>query len=140
MAKSLKTEGKDIWKYIGVGIAVSILAPLASSILAMTVIGIPLAILICSLFVIALLFGVISIAIYFGDIFIKAINNGKGLSIVWTMITGVTFISVVSLLSYIPIVGRPVVNLLYMLLIVTSLGAVTVNMKRVFPKVKEAMK
>lgn len=93
---------KKIWLSIGLGVAVLFLTPIIAILLAITVIGIPLAVILMLLWVVDLFLSIVFSGIMLGRILLKKYMPKKKDSLIWTMIIGVT---IIKLLGLIPVVG-----------------------------------
>lgn len=101
--KAVKSAEKNVLMYILKGLLFLIVTPFAIFILAMTIIGIPLALIAAAIYLIILYISKIFIAIYLGDKVIKLFNKKvKEIQLAWSMILGLVILYV---LFAIPFLG-----------------------------------
>ncbi len=107
-----------LWLNIGKGIAAFVLVPVLCVILALTVIGMPLAVLFGSILMIAVLSGGVVIAMVLGEPLVKKVSGRrwKHVSPRWSLLAGLL---VLGIISAVPFVG----GLLIFLAAMAGLGA-----------------
>jgi cytoskeletal protein CcmA (bactofilin family) len=120
------TVGRRPWTSFGVGLAVLTLTPLAVLSLALTVIGIPLALALVWLYVGALLLGLVTAAFYLADLALRPVARTRWPSRGARIAALALAVLVLALVRFIPIAGP----LVLLLALVFGVGALVVRLTR----------
>jgi len=124
LLKVNKALQKDFWPSVGRGLVVSFILPICLFVIALTLVGIPVAVLVGALYAVALLCSIIHISFYLGEWVLRKLTKRrwKGVSPHWSMILGVLlFVLIVS----IPLIGW----LLKWILVSAGFGALLMTWK-----------
>lgn len=118
MHKIMREVEAGIWPNLGIGLVAIIGMPVLSLLLAMTVVGMPLAVAVLCLYALALLVGTVAGATFVGEWIIKRLSDRhwREVSPAWASLLGLTLLV---LAWWIPVAGF----LLVSLVVVTGLGA-----------------
>jgi cytoskeletal protein CcmA (bactofilin family) len=108
-----------------IGFAVLVCVPVAAVIAAITLIGIPLALLMIVLYVALLLVGYVSAGIALGEIVLQRWGAGRATSMGWRITAAVVSMLAISLLHRMPFVGGVVV----LAALVTGMGALLIRVR-----------
>lgn len=98
-------EFKDgVWPVLGIGMLAMIGGPVAAMIVALTFIGLPIAVVLGALYVLVVLSGKVVIATYVGDWIIRQLTNRhfRSVSLAWSAVLGLTILMIVAL---VPVIG-----------------------------------
>ena len=109
--KVQKQIDKNILMAILRGLAYLILTPIALVILAITVIGLPLALILSALYAITLFLTKIFVGVYLGEKIIRLFNKKIEIPLIWSMILGVIIIYLLCLIPYIGWLAKLIVVL-----------------------------
>ena len=120
------TVGRRPWASFGIGLAVLVLTPLAALSLALTVIGIPLALTLVWLYLGALLLGFLTAAFYLGDVVLRPIARTRWPSRGARMGALALVVLALALVRFVPIAGP----LVLLLALVFGVGAWILRLTR----------
>lgn len=113
------TISSDPWKSLGVGFLVLIVTPIVGIILMVTIIGIPVGVVLGALYMVALLLGYLTAAVFLGELVARLVGRGLELSTggrVFSLVLSLVFLALIRL---IPVLG----GIVAMLAVVIGLGA-----------------
>ena len=120
------TVGRRPWASFGIGLAVLVLTPLAALSLALTVIGIPLALTLVWLYLGALLLGFLTAAFYLGDVVLRPIARTRWPSRGARIGALALVVLALALVRFVPIAGP----LVLLLALVFGVGAWILRLTR----------
>jgi cytoskeletal protein CcmA (bactofilin family) len=111
------------WHALGIGVAMLVGVPLALAILAVTIVGIPLALLLAFAYGALLMLGYLMGAIFLGDFVLERVDAAKLASVWWRTLFLLLAIVAIAILHRVPVVG----DLAWCLLFLAGLGAFTLR-------------
>ena len=102
------------WHALGLGCAMLVGVPVALALLAVTIIGIPLALLLAFAFGALLMLGYLIGAIFLGDFALERVNAGKLASVWWRALFMLLAIVAIAILHRVPVIGELAWTLLFL--------------------------
>lgn len=116
----------DAWKCLGLGLAVLIMGPIVALLLLVTIIGIPLAIITLAAYVIFLIAGYLTGALFVGELGLRWLNKDTRASTGLRAFSIAVAVLVLSIVRWIPLVG----GLVTLAVLVFGLGALKLQALR----------
>ncbi len=123
-----RTIESDAWKSLGLGLAVLVTTPVVTILLMITIIGIPLGLVLLALYLVFLLAGYLTGALYLGDIAMRWSSGKLELSTFWRILSIVGALIALAIIALIPIIG----GVLAFLVLLFGLGALELRTYRVY--------
>ncbi len=118
----------DSWKCLGLGLAVLIMGPIVALLLLVTVIGIPLAIIALAAYLIFLIAGYLTGALFLGELGLRWLDKDTRASIGLRAFSIVVAVLVLSIIGWIPLLG----GLATLVALVFGLGALKLQAIRLY--------
>lgn len=100
---TLKESVKDVWINMGIGFATMLLTPIAIILLAVTIVGLPLSVLLGTAFLFCIFLSSILASVVFGSIVIKHATNAKNYEFRWQEVVLGT--PILGLINFVPFLG-----------------------------------
>jgi cytoskeletal protein CcmA (bactofilin family) len=116
-----RTIRSDPWKSLGLGFLVLIGTPIVGIVLVMTIIGIPVGLALGAFYMVALLLGYLTAAVFLGDQGARLVGRGPELPTGPRVLSLVLSLVALALVRLIPVLG----GIVTLLAVVTGLGAVS---------------
>lgn len=126
MVAAARTVGSDPWKSLGLGLLSIVATPVAGLVLAVTILGLPLALTLGAFYVAALGLGVLTAALFLGDLGVRLVRRGTEPSRAWGVLALLVGLVGLGLLRAIPVVGI----VLVVLAAVLGMGAALLELYR----------
>lgn len=120
-----ETVQKTPWVSLGLGLILLLVVPLASVIIGMTLIGLPLAFILMAFFAVGVYLSKVFVGILVGQQIIKVVGQSGRAPLLWSALLGVVLIAIVAAL---PLVGF----LTRLMCTVFGLGAIGYNLREIF--------
>ena len=111
MVAAARTVASDPWKSLGLGLLSGVATPVAGIILAVTILGLPLALTLGAFYVAALVLGVLTTALFLGDLAVRLVRREPEPSRAMAVLALLVGLVGLGLLRAIPVVGIALVVL-----------------------------
>jgi cytoskeletal protein CcmA (bactofilin family) len=109
----------DPWESLGLGFLVLIVTPIVGIVLMITIIGIPVGVVLGALYVVALLLGYFTAAVFLGEVGARLIGRGPDLPMGGRVLSLVLALTALAVVRLIPVLG----GLVVLLGVIAGLGA-----------------
>jgi cytoskeletal protein CcmA (bactofilin family) len=116
-----RTIRSDPWKSLGLGFLVLIVTPIVGIMLVVTIIGIPIGLALGALYMLAMLLGYLTAAVFLGELGARLVGRGPELPTGGRVLSLVLALVVLALVRLIPVLG----GIVALLAVVIGLGAVS---------------
>lgn len=118
----------DSWKCLGLGLIVLIMGPIVALLLLVTIIGIPLAIITLAVYVVFLIAGYLTVALFLGELGLRWSGRDTQASTALRAFSVVAAVLVLSIIIWIPLLG----GLTTLVALVFGLGALKLQAIRLY--------